>query len=213
MTTILEEPVDTLGDLLERLGDIPPEQVLMRPQPGTATEDDLLRLPRDVRRMCELVDGTLVMKAMGAPESVIAIAFGSFIGPYLRTHRIAVALGPDGHTRYFGNQIRMPDVAVILRSRLPRGKFPKSPICPVPPDLAIEVLSPGNTRKEVARKLEVYFASGVRLVWVVDPRKRTVRVHTSPEKFTRLGEDDTLDGGEILPGFTVSIREWLDAAE
>jgi Uma2 family endonuclease len=213
MSTILEEPVDTLGDLLERLGGIPPERVLMHPQPGTATEDDLLRLPRDVRRMCELVDGTLVMKAMGAPESAIAFALGRFLFPYLVLHDIAVALGPDGHTRYFGNQIRMPDVAVILRSRLPRGKLPKRPICPVPPDLAIEVLSPGNTRKEIARKLRTFFESGVRVVWVVDPRKRTVRVHTSPEKYTRLTEDDTLDGGEILPGFTVSIREWLDAAE
>ncbi len=83
----------------------------------------------------------------------------------------------------------------------------------MPPDLAIEVLSSGNTRKEITRKLRTYFESGVRLVWVVDPRKRTVRVHTSPDKYTRLGEDDTLDGGEILPGFTVSIREWLEAAE
>lgn len=213
MSTILEEPVDTLGDLLERLGGIPPDRVLMHPQPGTATEADLLRLPNDVRRMCELVDGTLVMKAMGAPESVIAYALGRFLFPYLVLHDIAVVLGPDGHTRYFGNQIRMPDVAVILRSRLPRGKFPRSPICPVPPDLAIEVVSPGNTRKEIARKLRTFFDSGVRLVWVVDPRKRTVRVHTSPDRYTTLGEDDTLDGGEILPEFTVSIREWLETAE
>jgi Uma2 family endonuclease len=213
MSTILEEPVDTLGDLLERLGGIPPERVLMHPQPGTATEDDLLRLPYEVGKCCELVDGTLVTKVSSARDSALTFALGGFLLPYLAQHNIAVVLGPDGHTRYFGNQIRMPDVAVILRSRLPRGKFPKSPICPVPPDLAIEVLSPGNTRKEIARKLCTYFESGVRLVWVVDPRKRTVRVHTSPDKYTRLGEDDTLDGGEILPGFSVSIREWLEAAE
>ena len=107
----------------------------------------------------------------------------------------------------------MPDVAVILRSRLPNGKLPKKQICPVPPDLAVEILSPGNTRKEIKRKLREYFDSGVRLAWVVDPRKRMVRVHTSPTTFTELTEDDTLNGDDVLPGFTVSIREWFAKSE
>ncbi len=212
MSTIIEEQVDTVADLLERLGDIPPERVLMDPKPGTATEADLLRLPKDVQRMCELVDGTLVVKAMGAPESAMAFAFATFIGPYLRTNRIAVVLGPDGHTRYFGNQVRMPDVAIILRSRLPGGALPTDPICPVPPDLAIEILSPGNTRKEIAKKLKVYFRSGVKLAWVVNPRKRTVQVYSSPHDFTELGESDRLDAGDILPGFSLSIQEWFAEA-
>jgi Uma2 family endonuclease len=212
MSTIIEERVDTVADLLERLGDIPPERVLMDPTPGTATEADLLRLPNDVQRMCELVDGTLVMKAMGAPESVMAFVLGRFLFPYLDRNNIAVVLGPDGHTRYFGNQVRMPDVAIILRSRLPRGEMPRDPICPVAPDLAVEILSPGNTRKEITRKLRTYFESGVRLAWVVIPRKRLVRVYTSPAEFKELSENDTLDGGDVLPGFTLSIREWFEAA-
>lgn len=212
MPVLIEEPVDTLGDLLERLGGIPAGRVLRNPPPGTATEADLLRLPRDVRRMCELVDGTLVMKAMRAPESAIAFVLGKFLFPYLAVQDIAVALGPDGHTRYFGNQIRMPDVGVILRRRLPGGVLPQDPICPVPPDLAVEVLSPGNTKREIDRKLRLYFQSGVSLAWVVNPKDRTVRVYTSPTRSTKLKEDDVLDGGDILPGFQLSIREWLDAA-
>ena len=143
----------------------------------------------------------------------MAFVLGRFLFPYLGLHNIAIALGPDGHTRYFGNQIRMPDVAVILRNRLPDRELPQDPICPVAPDLAIEIRSPGNTRKEIARKLQTYFESGVRLVWVVLPRKRLVRVYTSATDFSELGENDSLDGGEILPGFRLSIREWFDAAK
>lgn len=216
MASVLAEPetrCETLADLLERLGDIPPDRVLLHPWPGTATEDDLLRLPHDIQRLCELVDGTLVVKAMGAPESLMAFVLAGFLGPYLKENRIAVALGPDGHTRYFGNLVRMPDVAVILRKRLPDGKLPKEQICPVSPDLVVEILSPGNTKKEIKRKLREYFDSGVRLAWIVDPKKRKVRVYTSPVKFTELTEEDTLDASEVLPGFTVSIREWFAEAE
>lgn len=203
----------TIADLLESLGGIDAERVLLHPQPGTATEADLLRLPHDVQRLCELIDGTLVVKTMGAPESWTAILLASHILRVVHKNKLAVVLGPDGHTRYFGNQVRMPDVAVILRSRLPEGKLPKEQICPVPPDLAVEVLSPGNTRKEMAKKLKTFFDSGVKVVWMADPRKRTVRVHTSPKDFTELSEDGTLVGGDILPGFKLSVREWFDSAE
>jgi Uma2 family endonuclease len=202
----------TVADLLESLGDVPPDRVLLQPAPGTATEADLQRLPHDMQRMCELIDGTLVMKAMGAPESLAAFCLAAYLAPYMKQGLIA-AMGPDGHTRYFGNQIRMPDVAVFLRSRLPGGKMPKEQICPVAPDWTVEVLSPGNTRKETAKKLKTYFESGVRLAWVADPRKRTVRVYTSPENFKEFGEDASLDAGDILPGFKLSIREWFDSAE
>ncbi|REJ85171.1 MAG: Uma2 family endonuclease [Planctomycetota bacterium] len=213
MSAVLEETVETMADVLERLGHVPADRVLTRPQPGTATEKDLLRLPNDVRRMCELVDGTLVVKAMGAPESAIAAVLLMILGRHPGLSKVAAFLGPDGLTRYFGDQIRMPDVAVILRSRLPGGKLPKEQICPVPPDLAVEILSPGNTEKEIERKLGDFFASEVRLVWIVDPQSRTVRVYTSAQEFTEFGEDDTLDGGDVLPGFTLSIRDWFDEAE
>jgi Uma2 family endonuclease len=203
----------TVADLLESLGGISAERVLLHPQPGTATEADLLRLPHDVQRLCELIDGTLVVKAMGAPESVAAACLIMLIGRLPGIFQLAVVMGGDGHTRYFGNQVRMPDVAVILRSRLPDGKLPKEQICPVPPDLAVEVLSPGNTRKEMAKKLKTFFDSGVQVVWLADPRKRTVRIHTSPKAFTELNDDGILEGGDILPGFRLSVREWFDSAE
>jgi Uma2 family endonuclease len=75
------------------------------------------------------------------------------------------------------------------------------------PDLAVEVLSKSNTEKEMKRKLREYFEAGTRLVWLVDPKARTVRVYTSPRKFKLLTEDQTLDGGEVLPGFELSLRK------
>ena len=81
------------------------------------------------------------------------------------------------------------------------------------PDLVVEVLSKGNTPKEMARKLEEYFRAGVRLVWYVNPKKRTVRVYTAPDRSVLLREDDTLDGGDVLPGFVLSIRKWFAEAE
>lgn len=218
VTTDSDEELDehhpaTVADLLKSLGGISAERVLLDPPPGKATEADLLRLPHDVQRLCELIDGTLVVKTMGARESWAAILLASHILKIVEKKNLAVVLGPDGHTRYFGNQVRMPDVAVILRSRLPDGKLPKEQICPVPPDLAVEVLSPGNTRKEMAKKLKTFFDSGVKMVWLADPRKRTVRIHTSPRDYIELQDDGTLDGGDILPGFSLSIREWFDAAE
>ena len=143
---------------------------------------------------------------MQAVETLVTGAQAIVDGPHTleRVERAA-----DVVRARFGTR---PDVAIILRSRLPRGEMPRDPICPVAPDLAIEILSPGNTRKELARKLQTYFDSGVRIAWVVIPPKRLVRVYTSATDFSELGEDDTLDGGEILPGFRLSIREWFEAA-
>lgn len=214
MSAALAEPhVGTLADLLHELGDIDPARVLLHPPPGTATEEDLLRLPPDLQQVTELVDGTLVVKAIGAPESWLAMYFAMLLGRHEELCRHLVVLGPDGHTRYFGNNVRMPDIAIFLRSQLPGGKLPRDPICPVPPQLAIEVLSRGNTRREMDKKRRLFFESGVKFVWEIDPRRRAAVVFTSPDDFTELGEDGRLECPEVLPGFSLTLREWLDAAE
>jgi Uma2 family endonuclease len=75
------------------------------------------------------------------------------------------------------------------------------------PDLAVEVLSAGNTPGEMARKRQEYFAAGVRLVWLVDPEARPVEVFTAPEQPTILHEEHTLEGGAVLPGLALPLRE------
>jgi Uma2 family endonuclease len=98
-------------------------------------------------------------------------------------------------------------VAFVSWSRLPGGQVPTDPIPLLAPDLAVEVLSNSNTKREMARKRGEYFSAGVRLVWIVDPAVSTVAVYTGPEQYTVLGQDQVLNGGELLPGFTLSVRE------
>src|SRR5262249_39004844 len=105
------------------------------------------------------------------------------------------------------------DVAFISWGRYPGKKRRRGEIPTVAPDLVVEVFSKSNTPKEMKRKLGEYFDVGVRLVWYVDPAKRTVKVYTAVDRFTVLHEDDTLDGGDVLPGFSLSIRKWFARAE
>jgi Uma2 family endonuclease len=109
--------------------------------------------------------------------------------------------------------VRIPDVAFISWKRFPKSKRERGEIPTVAPDLVVEVLSKGNTRREMARKLDEYFRAGVRLVWYVDPKSRTVRVYTSPDDSVVMSEGQQLDGGNVLPGFTLLIRDWFTEAE
>jgi Uma2 family endonuclease len=103
--------------------------------------------------------------------------------------------------------VRIPDVAFVSWNRIPNGQFPEKPIPDLVPDLAVEVISPSNTRKEMEEKLEEYFEKGVRLVWFVRPRARVVDVYTSADQFARLTASATLDGGDVLPGFSIVVGD------
>jgi len=83
----------------------------------------------------------------------------------------------------------------------------KVPIPAMAPNLAVEILSEGNTPGEMERKLRDYFAAGVRLVWYIDPRSHTARTYTTPDKCEVLTEQGILSGGDVLPGFELSLAE------
>jgi len=108
------------------------------------------------------------------------------------------------------NDIRGPDIAFLSNQRKPNGKFPNEAYPAVAPDLVVEVLSPGNTKAEMSRKRIEYFYSGVRLVWMVDCSDRSVAVYTSPSSVTVVGEQETIDGGEVLPDFSSAVADFFD---
>jgi Uma2 family endonuclease len=203
----------TIADLLEGLGDIPARRVVFDPMPGTATERDLIELPGRTNRPYELVDGTLVEKAVGYDESILAFDLALALARFLDAHDLGKAVGENALMRLFPGLVRIPDAAFISWERYPKKKRRRGEFPSVVPDLVIEVLSKENTRKEMARKLEEYFRVGVRLVWYVDPSKRTVTVDTAVDRSTVLREDQRLDGGDVLPGFSLSIRDWFSEAE
>jgi Uma2 family endonuclease len=205
--------VETLGELLGRVRDVPPERIRMRPYPGTATEQDLITAVESKSGpLCELVDGVLVEKPVGYYESRLASMLIWFLESFLRDHDLGFSLAPDAMIRTVPGQIRLPDVSFVSWSHFPDRLLPAGAILNVTPDLAVEILSPTNTPQEMERKRREYFTGGARLVWEVDPDQRRVRVYTSPEQFTEVTEDGALDGGSVLPGFTLPIRTWFDRA-
>jgi Uma2 family endonuclease len=198
---------NTVADLFEQLGQIPPDRIRLVPTPGTATEQDVLDLIDHQDRICELVDGVLVEKTMGYMESLLAGAIIELLRGFVREHKLGIVLGEAGTLKILPRQVRIPDVCFLSWDRFPGGKLPKVPIPTVAPDLAVEILSKHNSEGEMLRKLHDYFAAGVRLVWYVDPRSRTAAVYTSPEECTVLDENGVLSGGDVLPGFELSLRE------
>ena len=196
LATLPPVPIATVADLLESLGGISPERIRMRPSPGTATEEDVLTVHASEKRLCELVDGVLVEKPMGYDESRLAAELIYALVEFLRRHNLGTAAGADGMMRLMTGLVRIPDVSFVRWERLPEsyGAIP-----PVAPDLAVEVLSESNTPGEMERKLREYFEAGTQLVWLVDPRSRTVSVYTGPDQRTVLDDSQTLDGGTRSP--------------
>ena len=197
----------TLADVLRQLGGISPRRIRFRPAPGTATEEDVIKIRDRERRLFELIDGVLVEKVMGYWESVLAIELARLLGNFVRRRKLGTLAGEAGMLRLSPGLVRIPDLSFISRVRLAQHHRAFAPILPLAPDLAIEVLSEGNTPREMARKVSEYFASGCRLVWLIDPRTRTVAVYTSSAKPIVLTEKQTLTGGDVLSGFRLPLRK------
>jgi Uma2 family endonuclease len=203
MTTAIESTPHqrrTLGDLLNQLGGVPADRVRLIPSPGTATEEDAINNP-----LCELVDGTLVEKPLGFNESVLAVIIARVIANFVVSGKLGLVAITDGMFRVSPGQIRMPDVSYTSWARIPRDV--QSVAAPdLSPDLAVEILSPANTVREMERKRQEYFAGGTRLIWIVHPDTRRVDVHLpGRSEPVVLGEEDSLDGFDVLPGFSHSV--------
>jgi Uma2 family endonuclease len=199
--------VANIRDLLKRLGNIPAERVRLHPAPGTATENDVLRALDHENRPCELVEGTLVEKAMGYEESELAGLLITFLNNFVRPRKLGIVTGPEGTLRLFSGLVRIPDVAFASWGCFPDRKRPKARIPHIAPDLVVEVLSKNNTKPEMAKKLGEYFEAGVRLVWMVDLRKRNVRAYTALDQSVLIETGQSLDGGAVLPGFVLRLDE------
>lgn len=201
-------PVDwTMADLQNHLGGIPPSRIRIYPPPGMATESDVLRCCETRNRLCELVDGVLVEKAVGFYESLLAAVLIRLIGTFAEDNDLGIVLSSDGALRIIPQQVRVPDVAFLSWNRFPDRKLPREKVPDLCPDLAVEVLSEGNTPEEMQRKLAEYFAGGSRLVWYIDPAQRTAEVYTAVNQQRHIPADGVLDGGDVLPGFQVSLAE------
>jgi Uma2 family endonuclease len=203
--------VETLADVLDRLGEIPPDRILWTPRPGTATEADQIRLvDGEPKRLVELIDGILVEKPMGQREGFVAASLLVFLMNYVKPRKLGVVGAPDTIMRLKPGQNRLPDVLFTAWANLPADDAHLQRVGGYAPDLAVEILSPSNTQREIETKRREYFAAGTKLVWELDPVARTVAVFTDPTTSTLLTAADTLDGGTVIPGFTLPLAELFD---
>ena len=201
----------TAADWWATMANVPMERIVFRVPPGTATLEHVVWAAKHLDKLCEMINGTLVEKDMGTRESQVAAELLFALMGFVKPRKLGVVTPGDGGYRILPEIVRYPDVAFVSNIRLTDGKLPDEAIASVVPDLAVEVLSESNTRREMENKLRDYFTAGVRLVWYIDPLTRTVDVFTSPLDIKRLGEDGTLSGGGVLPGFEVKVADLFPA--
>ncbi|MFP3940894.1 MAG: Uma2 family endonuclease [Thermoanaerobaculia bacterium] len=188
-------------------------RTLDAPREGEATDGGLLsaeeyyRLPEEPGWRDELVEGSVVrepMPSFGHGSASVRIA--SLLLEWVEPRKLGEVVGECGFVvRRNPDTVRGPDAAFVSAERLAAWSG-EGPFFEGAPDLAVEVLSPSNTRDEIGQKVREYLAAGARLVWVVDPASESVAVHRTGAAERRLGPDDALDGGEVLPGFTLPVR-------
>jgi len=174
------------------------------------TEEDLLRLPRDGRKY-ELVDGEIRVSPAGGRHGQVSVHLVIVLGAYVRERRLGVVLESSTGFRLAGRKpdqkdVRSPDVSFVAAGRLPADKAPVGFI-ELAPDLAVEVLSPDDRTRDVLDKVGEFLGAGTRLVWVLDPQKRVAAVYRSLTDLRHLGESDSLDGEDVIPGFSCQLRE------
>jgi Uma2 family endonuclease len=170
------------------------------------TAEELERFPSDDNRY-ELVAGRLVpMTPVSFAHGRTVIQFGALLHEYIRKRKLGVVVTEVGFILAIDpDTVRAPDLAFLRQERIPtpdpRGFWPGAP------DLAVEVLSPDDRAGEIRSKVDEYFARGVHVVLVIDPDPRSVEVHRPSRAPITLAETDTLDLGDVLPGFRCSVAE------
>lgn len=179
----------------------------MHEEPSLFEPDDLLRLPDG--NSYELVDGRLEEKKMGAQSNEIAARLLGTIYPYVRTHRLGHLYMSETGFQCFPTRpklVRKPDIAFVASGRLSNEQSPQGHIL-IPPDLAVESVSPNDTYDEVDIKVGEYLSVGVRLVWIMSPATQTILVRRPNKTCTVLDVTDALSGEDVLPGFTCPVAD------
>jgi Uma2 family endonuclease len=167
----------------------------------TYTPEDLLAMPD--RKKYELVDGQLVERQMSQLSNWVAGRLHRFVDIFVDEQQLGWTWGSgQGYVCFPDSprELRFPDVSYVRKNRLPEGPTSEGYIY-VPPDFAVEVVSPNDTAYEVERKTIEYLDAGVPLVWVIDPEARTVRIYRGDGSSGWLREDGELSGEDVLPGF------------
>jgi len=152
----------------------------------------------------EYVKGELVPMSMPIMvHGEISTNIVTLLNNYVRQHQLGRIYTAET-TFQVGESGRKPDVAFVSQERLPENRYQASPI---PPDLAIEVVSPSDTVYDVIEKALEYLNAGTQMVWVIEPITKTVTVYRSPDDIKLLTKNDTLTGEDVVEGFQCAVAE------
>jgi Uma2 family endonuclease len=177
--------------------------------PEVLTVEEFERLEDPPGYRLELVGGTLVREPQpGALHGLVTMNALRALDAHCREHRSGMVFVEAGYVLDPRGLVRRPDVSLLLAAHVPEGDLPED-MWRGPPDLAVEVVSPGNTAADIEQKVGEYLAARTAEVWVLYPRTRTVVVHRTGGDALRLDEDDVIDGGDLLPGFRASVRTFF----
>ena len=172
------------------------------------TAEELLSLPRGQFRY-ELINGELKkMSPAGHNHGRIAIRLTAPLAQFAREKGLGEVYAAETGFKLRSNPdtVRAPDVAFIRQHRVKEVGETKG-YWPGAPDLAVEVLSPDDTVSEIEEKVAEWLDAGAQMVWVVSPKLHAVTVYRSLTDIKTLTEKDTLDGGDVVPGFQISVAE------
>ncbi|MDZ4767328.1 MAG: Uma2 family endonuclease [Chloroflexota bacterium] len=161
-------------------------------------------LPENKGRLFELIDGEIIEKMGGFTPSNMAGWLVTFINNYLMKNPIGFTTVTDGSYILSDDHAPMPDVGYISKVRMPQRPAREVEGAP---DLAIDVKSPNDSKRELRKKAETYLRFGTKMVWLVFPEAQTIEVYLPGKDVIELGIADTLDGGDVLPSFTIAVKD------
>lgn len=172
------------------------------------TADELLHMPDDGFRY-ELVQGELrQMNPAGNVHGRVTMSFAWRLARYVEENQLGTVYAAETGFRLASDPdtVRAPDVAFVSQARVEavgevEGFWPEAP------DLAVEVISSGDSYSEVEEKVFAWLDAGTKMVVVINPRQRSATVYKSPTDIIALAEADVLRGGDVVPGFELAVRE------
>ena len=170
------------------------------------TADELFVMPHKGFKY-DLIRGELrKMPPAGSLHGAIAARLTGALVQHVEANDLGVVFGAETGFKLASNPdtVLGPDLSFVSKGRIPAEGIPVT-FWPGAPDLAVEVISPGNTRREIEEKTSEYLMAGTRVVWVINPKQRTVTVHRADSAPLKLTEDDRLEGADVVPGFQYDI--------
>jgi Uma2 family endonuclease len=174
---------------------------------GPATIDDLLRCPKDGCKY-ELVDGKIIVSPAGFHHAEIVARIVYILAAFLETHPIGKVCGDNLGINLPNGNLRSPDVTFVRNEKVPTGTAADR-FAEFIPDLAVEVLSPNDSLKEVGEKIGEFLDCGVPSVWLVDPALETVTIYRSLSQTEQLNSQDIITAEGILPGFSCPVSRFF----